>query len=164
MRKPTPRSGSRIRTTALRSDDTYGRIYDTFVELLKQHPEGVIKDEILRDAKAKAWKTSMPWKRIVHWVTEQPGVVILPLTWRSFASPKDKKAHSVDPSKYLAPNYSTAAGFADLVPFVEHSERNRQIALTKYTQQQLAAARAVERAEQFSAAIGSHQPAIEAPG
>lgn len=163
MARRIKHSSRRVRTTTIRADGTYAKIFTSFVELLKERGDGVTKDEVLAAADATAWRAVIQWKKLIEWVMEQPNVVILPLTWRNFASPRDKKAHSVDPSKYLAPNYSIAMGFADLVPFVEHSERNRQVALTKYTQQQLAAARALERAERFSAAIEAHAPMIEAP-
>jgi hypothetical protein len=161
MQRRVKHSSRRVSTETIRKDDTYAKIFDTFVDLLQQKGGGVTKDEVLVAARATAWRTMVPWKKLIEWVTEKPNVVILPLTWRNFASERDKAAHSVDPSKYLAPNYTSAMGFADLVPFVEHSERNRSIALTKYSQQQLAAARALEKAERFNAAIsGSALPQI----
>jgi hypothetical protein len=163
MKKP-PKRRMRVRTTDLRGDDTFARIYNTFIDLLKDSGSGVTKEEVLTVAKAAAWRGSVSWKKLVDWATEQPNVVILPLTWRNFRPDHDKEAHSANPSKYLAPNYSQAAGFADLVPFVECSERNRQIALTRYSQHQLAAARALERAERYSAVIEAHpRPALPAP-
>lgn len=154
----------RVRTSKLREDKTFASIHDALVDGLSAHGDGVRKEDVLAAAGATAWRSAVSWKKVVHWVTETPGVVILPLTWRYFASDRDKNAHSVDPAKYLAPNYSQAEGFADLVPFVEHSARNRQIALTKYSQQQLAAARALEKAERLNQAITSTMtPALRAP-
>ncbi len=149
----------RVRKDAVKQDETYRRIVKAFVDLLTQQGY-VAKDEVLKEAEATAWATLVRWAYVVDFVTtEYPGVVLLALTWRYFASPRNKAAHSVEPGKYIAPNYTTAAGFASVAQFVQAGARNLAIAQAKYSQQQIAAARAIDTAERFNAML-STAPAL----
>jgi hypothetical protein len=142
-----------LRKSAARQDRTYGRILQAFCDLLLKKTCAT-KEEVLKDAQASAWAAQVRWNYLIEFIsTENPGVMILSLNRRYFISPRIKEAHSVDPGKYLAPNYTVAKGFASVAQFVQMSERNRAIAQAKYTQQQIAAAMALESAERFNAAI-----------
>jgi hypothetical protein len=150
-----------LRRTAARQDETYGKIVQAFLNLLHEQGGVISKEDVLKEAQATAWASLVRWAYVIDFVTkENPGVVILCLTWRFFASPRNKKAHSVEPSKYVARNYTAASGFASVAQFVEGGERNRDIALAKFSQEQIAAARAVEGARRFGAMIPT---AISAP-
>ena len=160
MRRTQPKRLTRARA---RHDETYQRIIAAFCDRLAERGF-VEKDEVLQLANATAWATQVKWGYILEFVTtEQPGVVIISLTWRYFASPRNKQAHSVEPSKYTAPNYTVAAGFGSVAQFVQLGERERDIALAKYSQQQIAAARAMEGAERFNAVITAAPPLALSP-
>ena len=146
-----------------KQDSVYRSVVKAFDELLAD-AGFVSKEEVLKKAEALAWRTHLRWGYVVDFVTEDyAGVVLLALTWRYFASPRNKKAHSVDPGKYVAPNYTVAEGFASVAQFVQQGERERLIAQSKYSQQKIAAARMLEKAEGFGTVIANNpMPALRA--
>lgn len=147
-----------------REDELYRRIVVALVELVSINGHAS-KDEVLKEARAVTWAAMIRWKYVVEFVTtEFAGVMILGLTARYYASPRNKKMHSVEPGKYCATNYSSAKGFASVAQFVQLGVREREIALAKYSQQQIAASRALENAERLNDVIvKSPMPALRDP-
>jgi hypothetical protein len=79
-----------LRRTAARQDDTYGKIVQAFLNLLHEQGGVISKEDVLKEAQATAWASMVRWAYVIDFVTkENPGVVILCLTWRFFASPRE---------------------------------------------------------------------------
>ena len=155
-------SPARLYRADARADSTYTRVLEALVEALTRNAIAT-KKEIFKEAQAETWKEMIRWPFVINWAQmENPGVIILPLSARYFQPPRSK-SHTSVLGKYVSPNYTQAAGFASLAQFVQISERNRGIALAKYSQQQIVAAKALESAERFSATIGN-APALYLPG
>lgn len=122
-----------------RRDPTYSSVVEAMNDLLLDRC-WVSKNEILKRARATAWKSQIRWAWVLEFITA-PGSLILPLSSQYWLR---RQRRSVLPSKYVAPNYTSARGFASVSEFVLLGELERSIALAKFSQTQISAAKAVD--------------------
>ena len=143
----------RVSFKELSQDDLYNRITEITIATMvrKGHAS---KDEVLEAARATAQRGSIRWDLVNRMIRKRnPNCCLLSLSWRYYANPRNKKAHSELPSAYIAPNYTLAAGFADVVRYVGLGQKEKSIAEAKYSQQRIIASRALDVATTFDVAI-----------
>jgi hypothetical protein len=135
------------------SDTAFEHVWDAFVALIAANAFAS-KHDILKEANHLGLADNFPWISLVNVSRgKQPWVLILPLTKLIFVGPRAKSRQGVTPNRYISPTYKHAYGFASVAQFVQLGDLHREIAEVKYKQQEIVAARAMERVENFRGAL-----------
>jgi hypothetical protein len=154
----------RIPLADRRSDETFGRVMDSFLKLLAKRGFAS-KDEVMKDANASGIRDRFPWLSLIYAVRrEQPGVLIISLTKLIFYGPRAKARQGVTPNQYIAKTYKAAFGFASVAQFVQMGDLERSVVETRYKQQEIRASKALEHVKEFRAAITQSDELDDAAG
>jgi hypothetical protein len=139
----------RVRIADRIGDTTFMKVKDTFIGLVTDHGFAS-KDEVMREAGAFGFRDSFPWVSLITVIRrQQPQVLVLSLSRLIFYGPRALARQGVTPNQYTSRTYKAAYGFASVAQFVQLGELHRQIAEVKYKQQEITAARAMQRVEHF---------------
>lgn len=143
----------------LRIDAGYVAVLGAMTSLLLHYPV-VRKTRVLTTADVPSWRGYGRWATLVHFMEdENPNSIILPLMDVYFLGKNNQRRLVASPRQFIAPNFTIAAGFADLAPFAALNDESRSIALARYSLQEIVAAKALERAQRLSDAIALPAPA-----